>query len=91
VRQDDYVARIGGDEFGILLTNCEHAQTVEIVDRIRRAAGRDRPQSGPVTLSAGFAIATQVDDAESVFAVADRALRDAKRAGGDGTVEGHFE
>jgi diguanylate cyclase (GGDEF)-like protein len=91
VRQDDFVARIGGDEFGILLTNCEHAQAREIVDRVRRSAATDQPRAGRMTLSAGLAVAANADEAAQLFAAADRALCDAKRAGGDCTVEGHFE
>ncbi|MFV1966726.1 MAG: GGDEF domain-containing protein [Pirellulaceae bacterium] len=90
VRDDDFVARLGGDEFGLLITDCELSQSQTIVDRVRESIRTAARSAETVTSSAGFAVASDADQASRLFATADDALRDAKRAGRNRTVEGHL-
>lgn len=83
LRPDDVAARIGGDDFGVLLDHLGHtSQALEIAHRLqdvihRRAViqGADlRPRC-----SIGVAVTTGSDDAESIFRRADLAIQRAKR------------
>jgi diguanylate cyclase (GGDEF)-like protein len=77
VRDVDVLARIGGEEFGLLLVGCDTRTALEVVERLRRAMP-DR-----LTASAGVAAWTSPLSAEAVVAEADRALYRAKRDGRD--------
>jgi diguanylate cyclase (GGDEF)-like protein len=79
LRVGDAAARIGGDEFALVLPNVRDASVHELVDRIERAVERAVPDAG-VTLSAGYAVAP--DDGlrpEPLFQVADGRLYEGKR------------
>lgn len=89
VRGEDWIARLGADEFAILLSNCEiNATAREIVDRIHhRLDDPFRLSGGEVYASAtiGIAVATQeTSSAEELLHQADYALRRAKNQGGGG-------
>lgn len=63
-RANDVVARIGGDEFGIILSNADCMVARKLVDRIRkhlRQHNADHPEL-PIHISIGYA--TAVDSAE---------------------------
>ncbi len=77
IRGGDLLARLGGEEFGLLLRDCDAATAVEVTERLRRRV------SGGRTCSAGIAVAAPEDDAEAVIARADRALYEAKAGGRD--------
>lgn len=77
LRDSDLLARYGGDEFGIILPDCGAAKGREIVARLC-AANPDG--SG---CSAGVALARPDDDAIRLTDRADRALYQAKAAGGN--------
>jgi diguanylate cyclase (GGDEF)-like protein/PAS domain S-box-containing protein len=86
LRRSDVLARLGGDEFAVLLPSTGKAGTRRLVDGlldcVRRAGEVD---DAGVTASIGVAF---FDDArelqpEQVMAKADRAMYDAKQAGGD--------
>ena len=77
----DVVARIGGDEFAVLLPGCRAADVVSVAERLRRRA-ETAVLGRAVTLSAGCA--TLADDmavGDDLVAVADAGLYVAKRAG----------
>ena len=79
LREGDLLARIGGEEFTVLLPDCATQGAVVVVDRIRAATPNGQ------TCSAGVA---QWDGSESptaLLARADRALYNAKSAGRDRT------
>lgn len=83
-RDQDYVARMGGDEFVIVLPGVTMEQAEEIAVRLRAAAveaGRDLTGSDAVSLSLGMA-ESMVDGmkAEDLLAVADKRMYAAKRA-----------
>lgn len=85
VRSGDTVARMGGDEFVLLLTDAgtlEEAQLV--IDRARRAVEEPIEVDGSsfrVGLSCGLAIAEEGESAETLLRHADAALCSAKHSG----------
>ncbi|MFH1024006.1 MAG: sensor domain-containing diguanylate cyclase [Planctomycetota bacterium] len=88
VRGDDAVGRYGGEEFILVLGNCDRATGVSIVERLRAyvAAEPCLPAEGkplPVTISAGLVVAPpdRTPSAEILVAAADKALYRAKRGG----------
>jgi len=97
LRTGDFLARLGGDEFAALLVGSfDPAGALAIVDRVRAAVGQEvTARLGfELSLSAGCAVTTGKDaaageplaDLASLFAAADGALREAKRAGRDRAV-----
>ena len=92
LRQDDFVARIGGDEFGLLIWVSDLAIAPAVVERVRTALPERLTASGVhrVTASAGLAgvgCSTLTTNPSELFAQADEALRRAKQEGRDRTVE----
>jgi diguanylate cyclase (GGDEF)-like protein len=81
-RSVDCVARYGGEEFAVLLPETQMDGALEVAERIR---GRVESQQFPerqITISAGVAeFPKHADSPQSVIAVADAALYDAKREG----------
>ncbi|HWE09778.1 MAG TPA: sensor domain-containing diguanylate cyclase [Solirubrobacteraceae bacterium] len=77
VRGGDLLARLGGEEFGLLLRRCDVTTALDVTERLRRLV------SGGRTCSAGIAVAQPGEDAEAVVARADRALYEAKARGRD--------
>jgi diguanylate cyclase (GGDEF)-like protein len=92
VRDQDVPARIGGEEFAVLLRNPGPAVALEVGERVRRAVrDLDLGDLGVpgVSVSVGVANATGPD--EPIHALvdrADRALLRAKRAGRDRVIAG---
>jgi diguanylate cyclase (GGDEF)-like protein len=96
VRERDAVARVGGDEFAVILNSVAPEQAAVVVERIRRsvgqAAGALGGTIGDVTASAGY---VTVDPGSRVtpaaaMAAADRFLRRAKEQGRNCTVGGVY-
>jgi diguanylate cyclase (GGDEF)-like protein len=86
VRGDDLVARLGGDDFVLLLQGADSAYARDVTERARCAVIRALPDDIDMTASAGFACFPEhctEDSNLSEFAAA--ALDVAKRAGGDQT------
>lgn len=80
-RTIDLAARIGGDEFALLLPETDHAGAVTLVQRLTAAAADQHIDGYPVRCSAGIAV--YPDDGRTVEALlrsADGALYRAKRA-----------
>ena len=77
LRGGDLLARLGGEEFGLLLRDCDAATAIEVAERLRSRV------SGGRTCSAGIAVAAPQEDAEAVIARADQALYEAKARGRD--------
>jgi diguanylate cyclase len=82
------IARIGGEEFAVLLSHTSSAGGVELAERIRAAVERgkirraDTDESiGSVTVSVGLATGGDNEAFEAMIARADRALYQAKSAG----------
>jgi diguanylate cyclase (GGDEF)-like protein len=92
VRDGDVPARVGGEEFAVLLRNPSEHMAVEVGERVRAAVGaldlRGTGVSG-VSVSVGVAVAVGPDEPMAeLLAEADRALYRAKRAGRDRVVAG---
>ncbi len=86
-RPTDRCARLGGEEFVVLLPDCDLAQARRVAEQLRhRIAAHDWDALGQgltVTTSVGSAVLSQVGDADDLIDAADRALYDAKRGGKD--------
>lgn len=83
-RSEDYVCRIGGDEFIVLMAHHEEHPNEQIAKRFRKI--NETLKSGddglpPVTVSIGVAYGRRAANAEELFEHADRALYEAKREG----------
>ena len=81
LRTGDLLARLGGEEFGLLLRDCDPETATEVTERLRRSV------SANWTCSAGIAVGLPDETAEDIIARADVALYEAKAAGRDRT---HF-
>jgi diguanylate cyclase (GGDEF)-like protein/PAS domain S-box-containing protein len=89
VREGEYIARIGGEEFGWILPDATAAGAHAAAERAREAIS-DTPfaPAGRVTLSAGVCqLAADSNDPPSLYRNADQALYRAKRQGGNRTIE----
>jgi len=85
VRQSDHVARLGGEEFVVLLTETRLDAAVMLVERMRQAvASLSIPGlPRPLTVSAGLAEWRPDESAEALLRRADQALYRAKASGRD--------
>jgi diguanylate cyclase (GGDEF)-like protein/PAS domain S-box-containing protein len=81
VRSADLLARFGGEEFVVLLPDCENGEASAIVERLRAATPNDQ------TVSAGLARWDFEESADALLERADRALYEAKESGRDRLVE----
>ncbi len=85
LRETDLVARFGGDEFAVLLSNTDRRGATVLAENIRRRVERTVPHGEDETLRAsvsiGIATLGRQDDDADLFLRADRALYRAKRAG----------
>jgi diguanylate cyclase (GGDEF)-like protein len=81
VRGDDIVARLGGEEFGILLRGAGRREALTIAERCRAAMESAPWPHRQVTVSIGVAFLEQMLDAKTLLVRADQALYGAKNAG----------
>jgi diguanylate cyclase (GGDEF)-like protein len=80
IRPSDFLARVGGDEFMLLMADCPAEAGMAVLARVRAAT----PQGS--SCSAGLAVWDETETAFELFERADAALYAAKRGGGDQTV-----
>ncbi len=88
LRASDLAARVGGEEFALIMVWTDAAGALSVVERLGRAVEHhefvapDGGVGGRLTISAGVAIAPEdATDFEGLFALADDALYRAKNAG----------
>ncbi len=85
IRKTDFLFRIGGEEFVLLLpkTNLEGAEP--LVEKLRRTVGSTgfhyKQRKVEISLSGGVTAITEGDTAESIYERADQALYQAKNGG----------
>ena len=87
VPEPGFTARLGGEEFVLVLPGVDPTAAHELCERTRRRIG-DHPWGPvtaglPVTVSIGHATATPTSTTGSLLSTADAALYDAKRGGRD--------
>jgi len=72
-RQDDLVARFGGDEFAMVIANCDETGASQLIARLREAVVRHNELKPviPLGFSMGYAIANQGGELQTALAQAD--------------------
>lgn len=86
-RSDDFVCRIGGDEFVVLMVHTDRQQDKLIVSKIRQINDElaDTDDGLPaVSVSVGVAHGSQAEDMSALFECADSALYETKKNGRNG-------
>ena len=88
VRAGDHLARLGGEEFGLILPGATLDQATQVCERVRAAVAREvttTPSGVPVrvTVSAGIALIAPGSERLQLMRAADEALYRAKAAGRD--------
>ncbi|GAA3764482.1 sensor domain-containing diguanylate cyclase [Terriglobus aquaticus] len=80
-RAPDCVARMGGEEFAILLVNADGNRAMEIAERLRQTVEQHPWTERPVTASFGVTLCSPSKSVTQTLAEADQALYQAKAAG----------
>ncbi|ACP25470.1 GGDEF family protein [Sinorhizobium fredii NGR234] len=93
LRRDAFVARTGGEEFAVILSDSTQEECMQAADRIRSVLANTPFKNsktgvnyGPITLSVGVCMATAADDPLDLYHKADIALYAAKNSGRNRTV-----
>jgi diguanylate cyclase (GGDEF)-like protein len=81
----DLAARVGGEEFAVILTETNLAGAMDVAERLRQAVKTVKvPGVGQIAASFGVAeCPTQAETARELLVRADAALYEAKREGRD--------
>jgi len=79
VRAEDLVARVGGDEFLMILPNCPAENVPVFLARIPRTTISVAAETIPCLYSVGWATARPDDNSETLVARADRCLYEMKK------------
>ena len=83
-RNTDYICRIGGDEFAVIMTEMDLGMHDVITSKLHLIADSLADDSGdtpPVTLSAGVVFSAELPSEGNLYHCADIALYEAKRRG----------
>jgi diguanylate cyclase (GGDEF)-like protein len=89
VRAEDVVARLGGEEFAVLLPGAEPASALRVAERLRRGIGQHVTDDRGRPIAASFGVATYPNDGRSateLVRAADQAMYLAKRSGKNQTI-----
>jgi diguanylate cyclase (GGDEF)-like protein len=80
IRDHDFLARLGGEEFGVLIFSADREAIARTVERIRAQVPREE------TCSAGIAFREPGESTEALITRADQALYEAKTSGRDRAI-----
>ena len=84
-REEDFIARIGGEEFAVVLPGCDTSAAIKMVEaamnRIRKDAFVQDQREIRFTISAGIAEVSKEDNPETWYKRADTALYESKQTG----------
>jgi len=89
-RTTDVIGRLGGEEFGVVLSGAGREDSLRVIEEVRQKFSELRFKGGGgvfgVTFSAGVALFPDWPDAKDLNDAADQALYTAKAAGRNQTV-----
>nr|CRH05259.1 Putative response regulator receiver modulated diguanylate cyclase [Candidatus Magnetococcus massalia] len=91
VRETDVVARMGGEEFCMLMVNLDRKAVSDVLERLRASIEKTQVEVGEQTLQVTVSIgcsSKKVDSLDSLVSMADRALYHAKKSGRNRVVTG---
>jgi diguanylate cyclase (GGDEF)-like protein len=83
-RSDDYVCRIGGDEFVVFMvhaTEMQHDLIAQKIKQINEQLGENKDGLPPTSISVGVVHGSEATDAENLFRKTDAAMYQSKRRG----------
>lgn len=81
MRDEDFIARIGGEEFAVIIGDNEESNPVKIAERIRqtiKGVYYFEDKEIPVSISVGVSLSSPQASPETIFQLADLALQAAK-------------
>lgn len=79
MRADDILARMGGDEFSVILPQTEEPDTVKIIERIQHSLPRESLCGAEVSVSVGYAFKTNAQQPlDGVLRAADEMMYERK-------------
>jgi diguanylate cyclase (GGDEF)-like protein len=86
LRPSDYVARVGGDEFVVLLTDTQFAEAMMIAERVRLAVAESpiRNSHDTIQMTASIGVASvpyEVNSVEEILSLTRHALKRSKGSG----------
>ena len=81
VREVDMAARLGGEEFAVILPSTDKPGAWVLAERIRQAVESESPRGLTVTVSIGTATVSHDCPVTELLKIADKALYDSKRHG----------
>lgn len=92
LREVDSICRLGGEEFFLLLTNCNVDQAYIIIERIREGLSQKHfsKKYSKLTITGSFGISqanAETDDFTSIYERCDAVLYEAKRSGRNKTMQ----
>ncbi|EAT13739.1 hypothetical protein RED65_10114 [Oceanobacter sp. RED65] len=94
LRENDVLARMGGEEFAVMLPGCESSQAEIVAERLRNCIFKTRfvylNQVIPITISLGFITEDQpITDIKGLLVQADKGLYKAKDLGRNRAMRYH--
>lgn len=85
IRQSDWIIRMGGDEFLIIVTDCNEAEVQKIISRIKdKVEAWEHPIPGlRLSVSLGYAMSRRGLSFDEIFTLADNNMYEHKRVKSD--------